>query len=711
MCRKFTYIWLLLMILNLGRPASGQVSIIGSWTTGTSHTKESGSNRLFVVIGHAEGASGSNPVLSAVTYGGQTMTKIAAKTQTWENTNRAYVAVFILNEAGVAAASSSTISATWSGTSSNHLTSGFLGNVDQTNLTGDIATNGVKDAAAIATSALSTSNGDMVIAGVTCTETGTYTPNNGFTEGAESPISSADGCADYKSATGAAETPRVTHSTSSNRQAMIGFVVQATPDPDRASHPNPGNGISGISVTAALSWDAPTAYTPTNYNVYFGVNPAVRSNPKYTVYAASYTPPEYLAKETTYYWVVDSNDTGTIYPGDDWNFTTYVPIDGNLVANYVISLNIPGTTYYADLCAYYGVLVFSELTGNTAMRDSIIAKYPTAYYNGTQMPPEGNVDKNVYGIYPFEMYRQTGDANYLTVALYLADGEFNPPRPDGLSPYSRFWIDDTYMIGSLQAQAYKSMGDIVYANRAVTQLLGYMGAVANLQQANGLFYHTSSVPIHWGRGNGWAAAAMTEVLLAIPSDHPQRAQLLGKYQAMMAGLVEYQGESGMWYQVLNMGSDPRNWYESSCTGMFIFALATGVREGWLPEEPYKEAALDGWAALANYVDSQGRALQVCTGTGASSDVQFYFDRPREIGNTHAEAGIIWAATAIEMLEQMQPPEPRGDIDGDGDVDFDDLDILIDNWLRDEPSADIFPVEGDGIINFLDFAELAKDWMY
>jgi rhamnogalacturonyl hydrolase YesR len=204
---------------------------------------------------------------------------------------------------------------------------------------------------------------------------------------------------------------------------------------------------------------------------------------------------------------------------------------------------------------------------------------------------------------------------------------------------------------------------------------------------------------------------MTEVLLAIPSDHPQRAQLLTKYQNMMAGLVAYQGESGMWYQVLNMGSDPRNWYESSCTGMFIFALATGVREGWLPEEPYKEAALDGWAALANYVDSQGRALQVCTGTGASSDVQFYFDRPREIGNTHAEAGIIWAATAMEMLEQMQPPEPRGDIDGDGDVDFADLDILIDNWLRDEPSADIFPAEGDGIINFFDFAELAKDWMY
>jgi rhamnogalacturonyl hydrolase YesR len=655
--------------------APTEVQILGSWVTGTSHTKETGSNRVLVVIGHAEGSSGSNPVLSAVTYGGQTMTKVADKTQTWDATSRAYVAIFILNEAGVAAASSSTISATWSGTSSNSLTSVFLSNVDQTNIIGDFAVNGVRAAATIATSALATSSGDMVIAGVTCTGTGSYTPNNGFTEGVESPISSADGCADYKSSTGAAETPSVTHSTSTNHQAMVSFVVQATPDSDKVSHPNPGNGISGVTVATGLSWDAPAGYTPTSYYVYFGTNPAVRSNPRYTVYTASYTPPEYLTAETTYYWAVDSNDAGTVYPGDSWNFTTYVPIDGDLVANYVISLSLPGTTYYADICAYYGVLVYSELTGNTAMRDSAIAKYPTNYYNGSQTPGTG-VDLNVYGIYPFEMYRQTGDANYLTVALYLADDSFNPPTTDGLGKHSRFWVDDTYMIGSLQAQAYKSMDDIVYANRAVTQLLGYMGEVENLQQANGLFYHTLSALFHWGRGNGWAAAAMTEVLLAIPQDHPQRAQLLSKYQAMMDGLVTYQGENGMWYQVLNMGSDPRNWYESSCSGMYVFALATGVRKGWLPEQPYKKAAFDGWAGLSNFVDSQGRALQVCTGTGAGTTLQYYFDRPREIGNTHAEAGILWAATAMEYLlgeiDITPPAAPTGlsATDGNGLVSLD-----------------------------------------
>jgi unsaturated rhamnogalacturonyl hydrolase len=585
-------------------------------------------------------------------------------------------------------------------------TSVFLGNVDQANFIGGYSVNGV-NAATIATSALATSNGDMVIAGATCTEGGTYSPNNGFTEGAESPITSADGCADYKAAIGAAEMPSVTHSTSTNRQAIVGFVVQEILDANKASHPSPGNGISGVSAAAGLSWDAPAAYTPASYDVYFGTNSNVRSNPKHTVDTNSYAPPEYLAEETTYYWAVDSNNAGTIYTGGDWSFTTYVPVDGDLVANYIIS--VPLTTHYASACSYYGVLLYSELTGNTGLKNSVIAAFPSSYYTGAQMPPEGSQDKNAYGILPFELYRQTGDANYLTSARYLADTEFANPRPDGLAEYpkyTRFWIDDLYMIGSLQAQAYKSMGNIIYANRATAQLLGYMGEVVDLQQPNGLFYHTTSAPIHWGRGNGWVAAAMTEVLLAIPEDDPNRPLLLTKYQNMMAGLVACQSKSGMWYQVLDMGSDPRNWPETSCTGIFVFALATGVKQGWLPEVPYKKAALDGWAALSNYVDSQGRPLHYCMWMSQSTGVQYYLDRPREDWQQHGQAPVIWAATAIKRLEQLNL---KGDIDGDGKVNFIDLKILTDNWLGNEPSADIFPPEGDGIVNFLDFAELAKDW--
>lgn len=55
----------------------------------------------------------------------------------------------------------------------------------------------------------------------------------------------------------------------------------------------------------------------------------------------------------------------------------------------------------------------------------------------------------------------------------------------------------------------------------------------------------------------------------------------------------------------------------------------------------------------------------------------------------------------------------GDINGDDKVDLDDLEILVDQWLQPPgtPSADIVPPpEGDNIVDFLDFALLAKYWL-
>ena len=55
----------------------------------------------------------------------------------------------------------------------------------------------------------------------------------------------------------------------------------------------------------------------------------------------------------------------------------------------------------------------------------------------------------------------------------------------------------------------------------------------------------------------------------------------------------------------------------------------------------------------------------------------------------------------------------GDFEPDCDVDWADLKILAEQWLQPPgtPSADIAPPpSGDGIVNFLDFAELAKSWM-
>jgi len=203
--------------------APSDVEIIGSWVSGTNHTAESGTNRLLVFTAHAED-NNADMNITSVTYGGQTMTEVIE-----ENIGsgyRAYASLFILNEAGINAASGSSFVVTWADNPNRTpaFTSVFMQNVNQTSPVGASDSNG-GTTATISTTALSTNDGDMVVLAATCGNTGTYSVNNSFTETVELSMVSADGVAGYKAATGANETPSVTHSNI-NRQVIAGLVVQ-----------------------------------------------------------------------------------------------------------------------------------------------------------------------------------------------------------------------------------------------------------------------------------------------------------------------------------------------------------------------------------------------------------------------------------------------------------------------------------------------------
>ena len=81
----------------------------------------------------------------------------------------------------------------------------------------------------IDTDPLATNGGDMVILGVTCGNNGSYTLNNGFTEGTDQSVGNYGhtGATGHKSASGVAETPSADFSGTVNRQVIVGFVVQA----------------------------------------------------------------------------------------------------------------------------------------------------------------------------------------------------------------------------------------------------------------------------------------------------------------------------------------------------------------------------------------------------------------------------------------------------------------------------------------------------
>ncbi len=301
------------------------------------------------------------------------------------------------------------------------------------------------------------------------------------------------------------------------------------------------------------------------------------------------------------------------------------------------------TIHYSEVCAWYGALTYAQLTHDIVLRAALIKKYEPLMPGGTEanrIPQRHHVDDSIFGIISLEIAIQTKDAKQLEIGEGWADRQWENSQPDGLSGETRYWIDDMYMLTILQLEAYRATGDKKYLDRDANEMVSYLD---KLQQPNGLFFHAPDVPFYWGRGDGWVAAGMAEMLRTLPENHPQRARILKGYRLMMSALLKYQGKDGMWRQLIDRDDA---WPESSSSAMFSFAMITGVKNGWLDAASYGPAARKAWIAVTGYIDQNNDITSVCEGTGKKNDLEYYYERKRRTGDFHGQAPVLWAASAL-----------------------------------------------------------------
>ncbi len=296
--------------------------------------------------------------------------------------------------------------------------------------------------------------------------------------------------------------------------------------------------------------------------------------------------------------------------------------------------------HYAEACTAYSAYRFAFMTGNKFLQEGLDKKYAGIFDDEKLMSKRRHVDQAVIGILPLEIYMQTQDKKFLEFGLTFADRQWQDPLEDGLTSETRWWIDDMYMIGMLQMQAYRAAGDIKYADRAAMQIAAY---VKKLQQPSGLFFHGPQAHFYWGRGNGWVASSITEVLKSLPQGHPKRSEIMQSYLKMMEALLQYQSENGMWRQLVDY---PYSWAESSCTAMFAYSMITGVKKGWLEKEKYQTAVQKAWNAICAHLDRDANLMEICVGTGKSDDIEYYLKRPRSLGDLHGQAPLLWCVCEL-----------------------------------------------------------------
>lgn len=286
-----------------------------------------------------------------------------------------------------------------------------------------------------------------------------------------------------------------------------------------------------------------------------------------------------------------------------------------------------------------------------------------------------NIDMINAGKILFKLYNDTQDTKYKVAmdSLRLQIADQPRTKSGGLWHKKRYpnqmWLDGLYMGAPFYAnytvsfEEGKALDDIAHQFELIQKNAR--------DEKTGLLYHawdeskamewaddkTGTSPNFWSRALGWYAMALVDVLDYFPKDHPSRPELITYLNQLATAVVKVQDESGLWYQVTDMGDREGNYLEASGSTMLTYALAKGVNEGYLPEHFMKNAEL-GFKGLTEElikVDKDGliTITQVCAVAGLGGkpyrdgSYEYYINERKKDNDPKATGPFILAALELD----------------------------------------------------------------
>ena len=168
------------------------------------------------------------------------------------------------------------------------------------------------------------------------------------------------------------------------------------------------------------------------------------------------------------------------------------------------------------------------------------------------------------------------------------------------------WVDSFYMAPPFLAAA----GQV---DAALLQLNGFKKRLWNPDA--GLYAHiwnedrhALTRSVHWGVGNGWAAAGITRVIRSLPEARANDWHILADHvREIIDGCLAHQRPDGLFHDVVDQ---PETFVETNLSQMLAYSIYRGLVGGWLPPA-YKEHADKMRAAAHQKVDGSGYVRGVC----------------------------------------------------------------------------------------------------
>lgn len=320
----------------------------------------------------------------------------------------------------------------------------------------------------------------------------------------------------------------------------------------------------------------------------------------------------------------------------------------------------------------------------------------------TWKPEENQLDSILLARQLLLLYRVTLDKRYATAATLLYQQLLHQPRNASGGFWhkqkypNQMWLDGLYMAEPFYAE-YASIFHHPEAFADIAHQFALMDEHAR-DPRTGLLYHgwdeskqehwadskTGRSSEFWARGMGWHMMALVDTLDYLPENDPARPQLISFLRRDAAAILHYQdGASGLWYQVLDKAAVNGNYLESSASCMFVYALAKGVRRGYLPVDDLAAAERGYHVILDRFIHGGPGDEVTLTGTvkaaGLGGDPYrdgsyAYYIGEKIVDNDPKGVGAFLLASA-EIENASNATLARGNT------------VLVDAWFNSQQRAD------------------------
>jgi unsaturated rhamnogalacturonyl hydrolase len=317
---------------------------------------------------------------------------------------------------------------------------------------------------------------------------------------------------------------------------------------------------------------------------------------------------------------------------------------------------------------------------------------------------EYQLDNILLGRQLLLLYGVTRDPRYAKAATLLYDQLLHQPRTKSggfwqkQSYPSQMWLDGLYMAEPFYAQyAATFHHPEVFAD--VTRQFALIDEHTR-DAKSGLLYHgwdeskqerwankqTGDSSQFWARAIGWAMMALVDTISYYPENDPGRRQLIAELKRDAAAVARYQdSKTGLWYQVMDRAGAKGNYLESSASCMFVYALAKGVRRGYLPRS-YLANAARGYSGIQSHFIQSGADGDVSlTGTAQAAGLggdpyrdgsyAYYISEKTTTDDPKGVGAFLLAATEMENAQNAEL--------GRGKM------VVVDAWFNSQKRADAF----------------------